>query len=121
MPKKQFPVYFTEEEHKDFMELAKKKRTTLNKLILEALYSVKADPQFLNPSTPKADLDVLLKAMEISASERIQETDEFQNDVLKRLDKLEMGVKALMKKAKVPKKEQKKIEGDRGDEDAVFG
>ena len=120
MSRKQFPVYFSEEEHEIFMDLAKKKRTTLNKLIKEALYSVKDNPQFLNPSTPKADLDVLLKAMEISANERIKENNHFQEDVLRRLDKLESGVKALMKKAKVPKKERKKIEGDSGLEDAIF-
>ena len=63
MKKIQFPVYFTEEEHKDFKKLAKTKRTTLNKLIKELLYAVKTDPQFLNPTAPKADLDVLINAL----------------------------------------------------------
>ena len=120
MPKKQFPVYFTEDEHAIFTELAKKKRTNLNKLIKEALYSVQADPQFLNPTTPKADIDVLLSAMEISANERIKENEQFQITVLKRLDQLEQGVQALMKKIKVPKDEQRKIKGADTSGDAIF-
>jgi len=116
MSKKQFPVYFTEIEHQEFMDIAKKRRTTLNQMIRDALYAAKEDPNFLNPATEKTDLDVLIKILEVSANERIHE----RSRLLDRFDIIERKVDRLMEKAKIPKTEIRKLEGKDTSSEAVF-
>jgi len=110
MKKIQFPVYFTEEEHEDFKILAKKKRTTLNQLIRDALYSAKENPNFLNPTAPKPKLETLIQALEISAEERIKENERIITETTIHFSILEKKINLLMKQAKIPQKVIDKIE-----------
>ena len=110
MKKVQFPVYFTESEHTEFMEMSKKRRTTLNQLIRDALYSAKEDPNFLNPTGEKTDLETLIKALEITGDDRIKADHKFKTDLSVQLIILDEKVSLLMKKAKIPQKTIDEIE-----------
>lgn len=110
MSKIQFPVYFTEEEHEEFKNLAKKKHTTLNQLIRDALYSAKDNPNFLNPTAPKPDLETLIQVLEISAEERIKENQKTTTETIIQFSILEKKIDLLMKKAKIPQSIIDKIE-----------
>lgn len=120
MPKS-FPVYFDDEEEKTmFQDLAKNRRLSLNELIKQSLYAAKENPQFLNPTTDKTDIDVLLTALEKSAQERINHNKKFENLVFQRLEILEKGQELLLEKAKISKKEQLKIKDETEYEDIIF-
>lgn len=111
MKKIQFPVYFTEEEHQDFMDLAKEKRTPLVQLIRDLLYAYKSNPTILNLPQSQTDIDVLLNALEISANERIQYNQKFERQIVSSLNILDRKVNELMKKAKFSKKKIEELEG----------
>jgi hypothetical protein len=110
MKKIQFPVYFTEKEHEEFKNLAEKKRTTLNQLIRDALYSAKENPNFLNPTAPKTDHETLVKYAEIIGEESIKEYQRFITETMIRFSILENKIDLLIKKAKIPQKVIDKIE-----------
>lgn len=120
MKKIQFPVYFTEEEHKDFMELAKEKRTPLVQLIRDLLYTYKANPAILGPTQPQTDIDVLLNALELSANERIQYNQKSERVIISSLNILDRKVNELMKKAKFSKKKIEELEGKDVSGEAIF-
>jgi len=111
MKRIQFPVYFTEEEHEDFKDLARERRTPLVQLIRDLLYSYKANPAILNPIKDQTDIDVLLNALEISANERKQHNQKFESMIISSLNILDRKVNELMKKAKFPKKMIEELEG----------
>jgi len=110
MKKIQFPVYFTESEHAEFMEMAKKRHTTLNQFIRDALYSAKEDPNFLNPAGEKTDLETLIKALEITGENRIREDNKFKADLSIQLEILDEKVSLVMKKIKISQKTIDEIE-----------
>ena len=120
MPKVQFPMYLEEKDHEEYTKLAKEKGISLTQYIRDCLYASKENPQFLNPTTAKTNLDEIINALEISANERLYAEESFKNQVLERLDNVEEGLQTLMKKAKIPKKERDQIKGQKDVEDVIF-
>lgn len=121
MKRKQFPTYFdNEEEQKIFEKFAKERGLSLNSLIKQALYSVRENPESLNPTKNKSNLDVLLTVLEKSASERIDHNQNFEENVLSRLDKIEQFLDLIMDKQKIPKSKRKKVEGEDDFDTIIF-
>lgn len=107
----QFPVYFSKEEHKNFMEIAKNKRTSLNQLIRDLLYSYEENPTILNPTEPKTTLEKMIEILEQKSEERVQHNQDFERTVFQNFSILHQKVNSLMKKAKFSKKEIEELEG----------
>jgi len=121
MGEKKYSIRFTDEEDERYKDLMKRARSpTLANLIRSALDAACENPSILTPSRDKTDLDVLINALEISANERIKTNTEFQANVLERLYYLENSQELIMKKLKVPKKEQEKIKGETDFESVIF-
>lgn len=113
-------MYLEEEEKEEFTNLAKARGISLTLYIRECLRASKENPQFLNPTTNKTNLDMLLKALEISANERIKRDESFKAQVLQRLDNVEESQQLLLKKAKIPKKERNHLKREDDSERVIF-
>lgn len=87
----------TKEEDKRYKDLAEKKNLTFNQLVREVLASAHANPDFMNPTQPPKEFDLIRKKI-VETQKKFLANYEIKNEKIdQRLTNLEKKVDLLLK------------------------